>query len=630
MDETLLVMLLPRADGRLVIPHLRDHQNVILVSFPHTKGEQQLLQALGKRLSGHVRREAPVAGFEQPWFASCRHLVTASIDAALDRLGESNAGVWVRRHRQLLINGLTIDTIAAISERNDMTAAVGGLPPGKILLACGTSSQFGFVKSLAQQGRTVTPLLATAEPAERAIVPIPDWQGAGSSSIDPSAASRSLERAIVAIRDTIKVPDVAGAAVVCADFRNRRDFRYVATARAISDAAQTRRPVRLLQQYNRFSRSVVSLSLGTALASLGRRRFALTRSPHRLGAPLPPVEWAGLFASVSRTAAEASAEFRNDLAAIDVVSAVAYRFALRRLTVDIAQAEAIRIAFSKRPPAWVALIPGSQPFAMNVASGARAAGVATLAIYTLLVGKSLRECRPIAEWIGCMDTAQVDHLVAYLGADRSRTIPIGNIDVDDWNQSAGTSGAKSERTTEQRRIAFIAQPVPELTRTALAWLIDAVSQYRDTRLDIYLHPDERRALEAEYEAVAKASKASDRIHVHKGGAPMDRVMDADVLATLDSNQGYKAGILGRRVLVVDPTTSGLPVSLDALGIAVRARTLEEVRETLHDLMEGRRDAGLAHSRAAYLAINPQLVNGRLGVRVTELAERAAAQKKERA
>lgn len=593
---------------------------MILVSFPKATGVAEVVEALGSRLERHVARDVPANGFERPWFAACRKVTETTIATAIGRLGGTEIGGEVARHRGILVNGLNIDFIAALGESLDVAATLAALPPDRVIVASGSPVHEALVETIGATGRQVTAISARVDAKRRATA---DAQGRLFPRTAAEDLSSSLEAAVRDIARTIGVPDVGGSGVICADFRNRRDFRYLATARAVRDAALAFRPVRILQQYNRVSRSVVRLAIDTALHSFGRCRVAFFRSPHALVTRFPPTAWARCFASEMERRALDDPDLASMLEAGPVARTAGRLFALRRLPATVAAAEAIRVAFEKRPPAWVVLVPDSQPFTMVIASGARAAGVPTIAVHTLLVGKSNRECRPTGEWIGCMDTSHARHLAEQFGVPLENIVPIGNIDVDDWRNAA-------ERTITpaacdgMKHVVFVAQPLPGLTKTALEWLIAATVRRPDLVLDVYLHPDERHAQQLEYEKMAAAAGVGDRIGIRGRGTPMSVVVGAEVLATIDSNQGYKAGILGRKVLVVDPTEAGLPVSFDHMGIAVRGRSAEEVGARLDDLVDGRLDERLAASRAAFLAANPQLVSGSIGERVAILAERLAA------
>ena len=86
-----------------------------------------------------------------------------------------------------------------------------------------------------------------------------------------------------------------------------------------------------------------------------------------------------------------------------------------------------------------------------------------------------------------------------------------------------------------------------------------------------------------------------------------------ILVTRFSNVGLEAALLGRDVIACDFLGDFVPIRLDRMGVAVVARSADDLRTLIADLLsQGPSWQALSASRAAYLARNPQLLGESAG------------------
>jgi len=138
-------------------------------------------------------------------------------------------------------------------------------------------------------------------------------------------------------------------------------------------------------------------------------------------------------------------------------------------------------------------------------------------------------------------------------------------------------------------------------------LIDAIRSREDIDLIVYAHPREDRSQLLGTDALVEQARLGARLAHVTGGTPWDDVLAADLVACLYSNLGIQAASAGKDLLVIDPTAEGYPCRFDDMGIAVRARSTDEIGVFLDDLRSERTAADLlAMRRRAYFEENPQL------------------------
>lgn len=386
-------------------------------------------------------------------------------------------------------------------------------------------------------------------------------------------------------------PDLAGRAVVAADLRRKVDFRHSRTACALL-AAGAADGVTLLQPYTKVTRNV--LRAMTTVRGLNAQ-IGLLRQPQATG--FHPA-LAGVRTALLRDAdgalRAAGAFSAGERAAI---LEAAGGFITSNLGPSLVLADRLQAGFAARPPRYVASVPLGSPFGALVVSAARAAGVPTVEIQTLMIGKSDRDPMPVAERIAVLDTSQRDIFKVRFGVDERRFIMAGHVEFP-GEPDAGPP-------PPERTVLFASQPLDGVASAALALLAEACDRLGGVRLTVAPHPDETAADLASFRDVLARWPGLDGRVAAPGETPALLRHNA-VLATVLSNVALRAAVAGRPVLVLDPGVD-TPLDFERLGLACKARTPTQAAALLSEFFsDGPAARALAVSRAAYFDANPQL------------------------
>lgn len=565
-----------------------------------------------------VSEWVPTGGFDRPWYDEARQLADSVVDAIAQGQDEADMRDALTRHRVALANKFKLDLIRDVGILEDVAALIRERPADAVLVVEGQLDASHIVDGIAETGagdparlflfrRQLSSGRTTTPPAEMAPRPT------GSHGAE-------LRRAVDEARRRIRLRALRGSGVIVADFRNTRDFRYLGTAYPLIRLIGARRRVQVVQQRNAFTGKLLRM-LVAAMAGPNRRRITLIPSAQAVGrstAVERPADWmAGVAATLARRP-ETAGSFP-----VAVVRECCRQFARDYLPHAVALASATEEAFRANPPAYAIFVPDTQPFAMAVASGARLAGVPTIGVQTLMIGHSARDCRPICEWMACIDSTQRHLYASRFGMDEAHLPMVGNVDTESWREAFLAAGRQADSTGRRKRILFVMQPLPFLTETALAWLVAAVAAEPDWQLDAFVHPSATAATRRKLEGIVAAAGEPERIRIAGSGTPVAAIAAADVVANIVSNVGYKAAVMGKRVLVLDPTATGLPVRFHDMGLAVAAFSAEETAQRLRQMLDGTLDQEMAAARAGFLDRNPQLRDGGTIRRIVDFAETIA-------
>ena len=617
------LVLFTGADARAALPWLEPGCAGELIAHDGVSNALAL-KAVHPGLNLRERRETQ-RGFSLPWYAQARRYA-GDIVAAAARASDAPApGAAIARHAAALANKLNLDLIREINAAEILTEELRPWRGRQIMLVEGAAAVEHLAQALAADGHdpaAIFLLCSSCKPtarlafAQRRSQPAP----AAAAAHDNGAA---LAAAAASFRKRVSIPASGGAGVISADFRDRSDFRYLATAYAMIEALAQKRRVLVLQPFNSLNTNLLRIWRRIAFRRFGRVQLAFLHSPHAFRLDATAQLCAEFFAALAHEAPLPQTGLApQGLSRVCV--AVLRQFGAHYAPQALAIASAVEAAFVRQPPAYAIFIPDSQPFAMAAASGARAAGIPTLAVQTLMIGHSERDCLPICEYLACIDTSQRDLYEQRLGVPAQKMLQVGYAEMRDWFELAALHRA-APRSQALKRAIFITQPLPGIVDEALRWSVAAVAGLQDHELLIYAHPGETAAALARYDAIVASCGAADRVRMAGSGTPAHAVFDADVVINVVSNIGYKAALLGKPLISADPTADGLPVRFDEMGIALRAHDAASMLECLRALAgRGAAAVTLDRTRAAYLDANPQLTDGRTVARISEFVEKLAA------
>lgn len=612
--DQVLVVLLPGADARAVAPLVRPEQSLQVVCYQGSRGTEQLAEC---RQQVERFRFLPslLTGFNVPWHDQLRLVAETVLGRMVEEFGEHQIGAIVRQHHLMLANRLNIELLNHLSPIEALVKVVGERQARTILVVEGNTDADYVVSALGAAGSAELRIFTTSGASlpskrigflRRRLAPAPD------PVVD---AASSLDQVVNDLRRRIRVPDLENKIVVGADLRNPREFRYSPTAWPLLRRLASQHAVSLIQQRNLYSYQLVRVWAkllfycggDVRLASLPSHH-ALRRSKHR---PLPE--------ALSLQLA------RRSLHELDIALPAAYvqpvlveavrRFISGYLVEGAALASRVEEGCRGKPPRAAVFIPDSQPFLMAVASGMRCAGIPTLTVQTLLIGHSSRDCHPVSEWIACIDDVQGALYNYRFGTPQDRIIAIGHVDL---GQELDVRREKRPQSSSRKAVNFITQPVPALVGPALRWTISAVAAWADCELRVFLHPNEAEVVREQYIRIVREANLPDRIRVIVKRDGPDDMYAADAIVNIASNIGYKAGVRGHRVLVIDPSSTGLPLGFHDLGIAILASDRDSTSAKLRGLIDGCFDAELYNSRREFLGRNLALVRGTSTEQLAEL------------
>ena len=615
------IVLLPGADGRAMLPLLgRGHTGEVLAQHG-AEGTQELLAVFGGLI------EAPPAGghagFDRPWYLAIRRLAEQIIAEAGTAFVDPLLRASLGKRRPALVNQLNLDLVSQIGKAQDLVDAMAARQPDIVVLVGGHAPCLHLAKALVESGVAPARVFLTSgswKPSSRAafVTELRRNSPAPAAATGASGPDAQLAATIAHYRRRIRLPDMTGRAVIVIDQRDTREFRYSSAALALAAEATVSRKVVFLQPRNAYSRNVFKIAIRALVRFRGRARLALMPSLQSFPLNRDADAWADILAERAR---HASAVMAAPITWCGpVVEETVREFSARYLPQALALGEAVEDAFRRGPPAYAIFVPDTQPFTMASASGANAAGVPTLAAQTLLIGRSDRDCWPVSRYLACIDTSQRRLYEERFGIERANIVLAGSEDLASLQRAA--AGRSQEAVSDARKsIIFVTQPLPGLMETALRWVVDAVKAMPKLELRVYAHPDETDAAVAAYMAIVGAGGDPERLRVVGRGTPTEAILGAEVVANVVSNVGYRAAVAGKKVLVVDPTSAGLPVRFDESGLAVAAASSLEVAERLRDLTtDGPVVEELARRRADYLALNPQFASGHVAARIISFLE----------
>jgi hypothetical protein len=623
LRELSCVILFRGADARAVLPWLpQDCAADIIVQ--DNVAHAAALSAARPRLTLAGSHEIE-RGFSPPWFAGARRFVEAVIAAAPRLCPARDIGAAIAKHRVLLVNRLSFELIREIAAAENLAEQLQPWRGRRILLVEGETPVAHVAQVLAADGHDPASLFllcGSSKPSARLAFVQRQRQGLADTKPLPQHGAR-MAAAVASYQRHLAISVMPGCGVVAADFRNRNEFRYLKTAHSLISALAPNRRILVLQQYNRVTPNLLRVWRRIVPRSFGRARLAFLPSPQALRLDAASALWGEFLV----TCASGAALPRSGLPqkAAERVAAEALRqFGARYLLQALAIAGAVEAAFRRAMPAYAVFIPDMHPFAMAAASGARAAGVPTLAVQTLMIGQSSRDFQPVCEYLACIDATQAGLYANRFGIPPEKIVEVGYTDMSDWLDLAAVRKYRP-KPGEPKRAIFVTQPLPGIVDQALQMSIEAVARLPCYELSIYTHPSETKAAIERYRAMAAASGCPERIRLAGSGTPIEAVLDSHVVINVASNIGYKAAQLGATVIVADPTRTGLPVRFHEMGIALHATDTASMFECLQNATDGGdAAAALDRSRAAYLAANPQLTDGRAIARIAGFLERLAA------
>lgn len=393
-------------------------------------------------------------------------------------------------------------------------------------------------------------------------------------------------------------------AVVVGDLRRKVEFRHSKTVRALLQAAITTADASfLIQPYTRRTSNVARAA--AAAAALGARTL-LIRQPQ---SSEPRTALSGVRTLMLNAIHQAlgPAFTTGQKAAILEGCGV---FVASSLAPSLALASGLKEQFALNRPRFVASVPLGSPFGGLVVSAARAAGVPTVELQTLMIGTSDRDPMPVAERVGVLDLHQRDIFQTRFGVSPERFVFAGHVDngrIDKGRTDDGRVDDAPMRTASPRSVIFASQPLDDVSATALEIVAEACSALGDVTLSVSPHPDETAADIAISRAILERwPRVLGRI-LPSGGTHA-AMLDHAVLCTVVSNVAIRAAQHGIPVMIVNPGVD-VPVDFAGLGVALAAETPAEARRILEDFFtHGPAAERLDATRAAYFQRNPQLLD----------------------
>lgn len=268
----------------------------------------------------------------------------------------------------------------------------------------------------------------------------------------------------------------------------------------------------------------------------------------------------------------------------------------------LATAGALEASFRKWRPKALVLIPGTTPFAQIAAGAARRAGVPSWQVQTLLTQPDGREYRPVADYIGVIDTFQASLFEDYFDADPKRIHCVGYLALN----PSGAERWRDQNISDPVDMIFVSQPIPNLANGCAALIAEALASQPGLRCHIYSHPVETDQQVAALMRIA-ARVPRNRMTWMGRGIGDHVLVSARAIICMYSNIGIQAAMMGRDVIVAAPDGVEYPVRFDEMGIALMADTPSRLIEMLSDLFsEGPLSRDLTAKRHEYFAANPRL------------------------
>lgn len=413
------------------------------------------------------------------------------------------------------------------------------------------------------------------------------------------AADIDASAAWAVFADTVKAwtpgpVNLRDKAVVVGDLRRKIEFRHSKTVRALlQTAAATGDGSVLIQPFTRRTGNVARAA--AAAAALGGKTL-LIRQPQ---ASEPRTSLSGvrslLLDAIDRVL---GAEFTTGQRAAILEGCGV--FVASSLAPSLALTSGLKEQFGLHPPRFVASVPLGSPFGGLVVSAARAAGVPTVELQTLMIGTSDRDPMPVAERVGVLDLSQRDIFQTRFDVAPERFVFAGHVDN-------GRADSPATRTAPPRSVIFASQPLDDVSAAALDIVAEACNALGDVTLSVSPHPDETAADIAMSRAILdRWPRIAGRIL--PAGGTHSAMLDHAVLCTVVSNVAIRAAQHGIPVLIVNPGVE-VPVDFADMGVALAAETPAEALKILKDFFaRGPGARKLDASRAAYFHHNPQLLD----------------------
>ena len=388
--------------------------------------------------------------------------------------------------------------------------------------------------------------------------------------------------------------NVGRKAVIVGDLRRKVEFRHSQTVRALLAAAAADANGSVLVQP--FTRRTSNVARATGAAVALGSRAVLVRQPQ---SSQPRTSLAGVRTLLLNRINQAlGPEFTTGQRAAILEGCGA--FVASSLAPSLALASELSRQFARQPPRFVASVPLGSPFGGIVVSAARAAGVPTVELQTLMIGTSDRDPMPVAERVGVLDDSQRDIFKMRFGVLPEQFIFAGHVDI-------GQADDRDPRVAASRSIIFASQPLDDVSCAALDIVAAACDALGDVSLSVSPHPDETVADIARSRAILERWPRL-RGKILPAGGTHSALLDHAVLCTVVSNVAIRAAQHGMPVLMVNPGVD-MPVDFARLGIALTAETAEAAQTILDDFFaHGPRVQRLEATRAAYFQQNPQLLD----------------------
>lgn len=608
IDADTLLVLLPFSDARaawgvLDRGHCRDI--AIMPGARRVEGMRARYQHLNEIT---LEETSEQARFIPRWYDTAREFSDSLFKEIAERALPGKERETLSCHRTMLANQFNLEFIRTVETCERLTRLINERRPRHVLLVSGDEPSLDLAKAVSAalgHGVEVSTLCGSPLLGRRlnyVLDRFPNEEPPFAATIRKRQGER-LGEYLAHRRFRLHLPSTRGGVLVGVDCRDPQEFRYLPTAEALVGILIAQHRTTILQEHFWWSgaarkvRNFLARQFGPGV------QVGFASALPSIRPPAADANWVGRTVDTAgELARKASGIPFAEAAAIAVME----RFATRFMPQALVLAQAVMEATGSQPPALAVFIPDSQPFLMAAASGVRAAGVPTLAIQTLMIAGSGRDCRPVCASTAVIDSEQRALYHRRFGLPESVLPLVGHVEFDVWRKRMAASPPPNSGT---KTLAFISQPLTGLVEPALAWTLEAMEKIPGARLIVYPHPSEPMTALDRYQRLIVESGCQEQAEISQQGLTPERIGEADAIITIVSNVGYRAAILGKRVLTIDPTGKGLPVQLDRLGLALGASGAEEVARALVELVSGATDTSLAMTREDFLARNPQMAPG---------------------
>ena len=339
--------------------------------------------------------------------------------------------------------------------------------------------------------------------------------------------------------------------------------------------------------------------------------FVHARSP--LTFRLDPVA-AGWEAILAQSVEETMAAQRDEISPefLAIVQNSVMVFSGRYLIGTLAFGRKLEGLFKRSPPQAVVALPGLKSMTMVVAAAARNAGIPTLDVQTLLIGSNGRDCRPVCEYMACMDSYQKQLYAERFGFRPENIFLAGHMEMTRWRRQAREirKRLKKEAASDSKIVVFAAQPIAGETAMALEKLVAAADTRTDVKVIVFAHPDDSEAMKNQYRQIAAAAKNPASVTISRRRLREEDVLKSSLVVTINSNVGYRAGILGCNVMTIESLIGRQTIDLARLGLSIGVDEQDEVTRVFNELLDhGPAFERLQAMQRAFLDQNRHLETG---------------------